>query len=219
MQPFPTALVVVYLLCAAIGVAASLTERRRVLVVAKPLTTALLLLVVGTPGPLFAWLVDLGILFSLGGDIALLFRAKNAFLVGLAIFLGAHISYIAAFTSVAAPTLVSAPVLGCAVLMAAVSIWLLRRLWPGAAGIRAPLVIYAIALSTMVTTAIAAARAEGPVQVPSIVGIGAALFYIGDASLALDQFRQRIPYAPLLTLGVYWIGQLAIALAARFAGA
>jgi hypothetical protein len=47
--------------------------------------------------------------------------------------------------------------------------------------------------------------------------VGAACFYVGDAALAIDQFHRRIRYAPLLTLGVYWLGQLGIALAARFA--
>jgi uncharacterized membrane protein YhhN len=223
MERFPTALVALYLLSATVGVAASLGGRRRLLFVMKPLTTALLFAVVGPPQSLFMWLIDLGILFSLGGDVALLLPIKGggAFLLGLAIFLGAHVSYIAAFMvaclGAAGPSVVAPPVFACAAIMAVVSTLLLRRLWPGAAGIRAPLVIYAMALSAMVVAAVAAACANGAVTVPPIVAIGAVLFYVGDAALAVDQFHRRIPLAPLLTLGVYWLGQLSIALATRFA--
>ena len=41
------------------------------------------------------------------------------------------------------------------------------------------------------------------------------LFYISDASLAWNKFRRPVRHAALLTMGVYWIGQIGIALAAR----
>ena len=41
------------------------------------------------------------------------------------------------------------------------------------------------------------------------------LFYASDSSLALNRFRRPIPHAPFLTLGLYWLGQIGIALAAR----
>ena len=44
---------------------------------------------------------------------------------------------------------------------------------------------------------------------------GAVLFYVSDASLALNKFRRPFPHAAWLTLGVYWLGQIGIALAAR----
>ena len=207
-------LVVVFLASALVGVAASLTERRGVLIVAKPLTTALLFLVAGQPHSQFGWLIDLGIFFSLAGDTALLFPSKNALLIGLGIFLGAHISYIVAFAGAAGNGLFAAPVLLCGAVMLGASALLLRRLWSGASGMRVPLVIYAAALSGMVTTAFASSMASVPVT----AALGAALFYVGDASLAIDQFHRRFKLAPLLTLGVYWLGQLGIALAARAAG-
>ncbi|HEY4187702.1 MAG TPA: lysoplasmalogenase [Polyangia bacterium] len=198
------------------GVVASLTDRRLLLLVAKPLTTALLFAVVGPPQSSFAWLIDLGIAFSLAGDVALLLPAKNAFLAGLAIFLGAHIAYIAAFLGVAGRDALCLPVSLAAAVMAIVTALLLRRLWPHTAGMRAPLVVYGAALATMVTTAVAAVVAPAVSLAPA-AALGAALFYVGDASLAVDKFDHRIRFAPVLTLGVYWLGQLGIALAARFA--
>lgn len=217
MAPFPVAVVMVFLACAATGVIASLTGRRRLLVVFKPLTTALLFVVAGAPVGPFGWLIDAGVLFSLGGDVALLFPAKNAFLVGLALFLGAHLSYITAFSSAARGALLGPAALASAAVMAVVSTILLRRLWPATAGLRGPLVAYAVALSLTVTTALAAATAAVAGSVPLSAAVGAALFYVGDASLALDRFHRPIRFAPVLTLGVYWVGQLAIALAARTA--
>jgi uncharacterized membrane protein YhhN len=217
MAPFLATLIIVYLACAAVGVFASLTGRRGLLVVFKPLTTALLFLVVGAPTTMFGWFIDAGILFSLGGDVALLFPAKNAFLVGLAVFLGAHLSYIVAFARVAGGALLAPATLGCGAFMALASTLLLRRLWPATAGLRAPLVAYAIAISLTVATAFAASTAHGAGSLPFTGAVGASLFYVGDASLALDRFHRPIRFAPVLTLGVYWLGQLAIALAARAA--
>ena len=44
---------------------------------------------------------------------------------------------------------------------------------------------------------------------------GSLLFYASDTSLALNRFRRGIPHAPFLTLGLYWLGQIGIAIAAR----
>jgi hypothetical protein len=48
-----------------------------------------------------------------------------------------------------------------------------------------------------------------------LASAGATLLYLSDSSLALDRFARPIPHAAILTMGVYWLGQLAIALAAR----
>ncbi len=210
------AIVVAYAVSAITGVIASLTNHRRLLWFAKPLTTALLFGVVGPPRSGFARLIDVGIAFSLVGDVALLVPAKQAFLIGLGIFLGAHLAYIAAFLAVAGADAISAPTAVAGAFMAGVTALLLRRLWPRTAGMRAPLVVYGVALAGMVTAAVAAASTPAAPLSP-VVPIGAALFYVGDASLAVDKFDRRIQGAPLLTLGVYWLGQLAIALGARFA--
>lgn len=214
----PVALVAVFLASAAIAVASSLSGRRFALVLAKPLTTALLLIVAGPIGSRLSWLIHAGLVFSLAGDTILLFPTKGAFLAGLAIFLLAHLAYIVAFAGVAGPALFGPPALLAAALAITASTLLLRRLWPGVASIRGPLVAYAIALSATVTTAVAGVTAGGPQALSPAAAVGAALFYVGDASLALDHFHKRIRYAPLLTLGVYWLGQLGIALGARWTG-
>ena len=228
MVPLAAA-IVVFLISAGVAVYASDTGRARLLVVTKPLTTLLLFAVTGDARSHVARVIELGILLSLVGDVALLFRSKNAFLVGLVFFLGAHISYTVAFISAAgglgaAGGWVSSPrVIVAAVVLAAATSLLVRALWRGAAGLRGPVVGYAAAISAMVLSAVAAAGAAassaGGPSPGTLALVGALLFYVSDASLALDRFRRPIPHAALLTLGVYWLGQLGIALAARLATA
>jgi uncharacterized membrane protein YhhN len=219
----PLVLVIpVFLASALVAVFASETGHRIPFAVAKPLTTVLLLFIVGRPESVFSRWIELGILLSVFGDVALLSAAKKAFLVGLCFFLGAHISYTVAFFGAAGCAAGSVRVLVCAGAMVIISTLLLRKLWAGAAGLRGPLVVYAAAISTMVIGAVAAAGAApsslGASSPPWALGVaGAVLFYCSDSSLALDRFQRPIKHAPVLTLGIYWLGQLGIALTARMA--
>jgi uncharacterized membrane protein YhhN len=92
---------------------------------------------------------------------------------------------------------------------------LLRRVWKGAAGLHAPVVAYASNLSLLVISAWTTNGGELPASRTVLASVGAALLYVSDASLAIDRFAAKIPRASILTMGVYWIGQLGIALAAR----
>jgi len=70
----------------------------------KPASTLLVILVAGltllapTANPAFALWVLAGLLLSLGGDVALMFTSSKAFLVGLVLFLLAHVVYAVGFT-------------------------------------------------------------------------------------------------------------------------
>jgi uncharacterized membrane protein YhhN len=88
-----------------------------------------------------------------------------------------------------------------------------RANWVGAADVRWPAFAYAIVISVMVVAA--AATLGGPLRMAPFAAVGAALFYLSDSSLARNLFAKPIPHVALLTLGVYWLGQLGIALAAR----
>jgi alkenylglycerophosphocholine hydrolase len=221
------AVVALFLASAATAVTASLTGRRALVAVTKPLTTLLLFPVLGWPRMPVAWWIAVGLLLSLGGDVALLGSTKRAFIVGLVLFLLAHVAYILGFVSAAmwatggdgppvAPMVVSAIAVGLATAL------LLRRLWPGAGELRLPVAIYGVVISVMVVSAVAAvaARPSSPLSIAvgmePVGAVGAVLFYVSDAALALSLFHRPFRWAPLLTLGVYWLGQLGIALAARW---
>jgi uncharacterized membrane protein YhhN len=178
----------------------------------KPLTTLLLFAVIGIPANNFARLVTAGIALSVVGDVALLWHTDRAFMVGLGAFLLAHIAYVIAFLGVA---VWSPHVAIVAVVVSASSIVLLRATWEGAAGMHGPTIAYGVVITTMVVSA--SATVGGPLPLAPFAAVGAVLFYVSDASLAINKFRRPVPHIPLLAFGVYWLGQLGIAIAATSA--
>jgi len=199
----------------AVGVVGALAiwaaERRSwVHALSKPLATALLLAIVGRPSTRLTWWIDIGIVLSIVGDTALLSQGQGAFIVGLAAFLLAHLAYVVAFAGVA---VWSPHVAVVGVLALVATAFILRAIWGGTAGLRGPTCAYGLVISAMVTAA--SATRGGPLAAAPLAFGGALLFYASDASLALNRFRKPIPHSAFLTLGLYWIGQIGIALAAR----
>jgi uncharacterized membrane protein YhhN len=206
----PDIAVLAVLVMAALAV---LSAERRIAwlhVLSKPLTTALLFLIVGWPATRLAWWIDAGIALSVVGDIALLSASEGAFLVGLGAFLLAHLAYVVAFARVA---VWSPHVAVVAVATITVTALVLRAIAPGTARLRAPTIAYGVVISAMVIAA--SATLGGPLVGAPLAAAGATFFYASDASLALNRFRRPIPHAAFFTLGLYWIGQIGIALAAR----
>jgi alkenylglycerophosphocholine/alkenylglycerophosphoethanolamine hydrolase len=178
----------------------------------KPLATIALFAILGRPETTFARLVAGGIALSVVGDVALLWKGNGAFIVGLAAFLLAHVAYVVAFVGDA---FFSPHVIVIGVVIAFVTTTVLRAIWKGAAGLHAPTVAYGVVISAMVVSASATLGGRLPGAV--FAAVGAVLFYASDTSLALNRFRRPIPHAAWLTLGIYWIGQIGIAIAARTA--
>lgn len=201
------------------GVAASVVTvgaeargARRAVYLAKPLATALFLGVAlsgaAPPSPAYRLLVSLGILFSLAGDVFLMLPGDR-FLPGLASFLVAHVLYVAAFLGA---TGAGAPFLAAAAPFALAATALVAWLWPKLpARLKAPVAVYAAALSTMAAVALARALASSG---PGAWGAatGALVFVVSDALLAADRFRGPIPFARPAVLATYYAAQLAIAL-------
>jgi uncharacterized membrane protein YhhN len=196
-----------------VGAMAILSAERHIRwlhVVSKPLATALLLAIVGWPHTRLAAWVDAGIVLSVIGDVALLDSGQRAFIAGLAAFLLAHLAYVIGFAGVAA----WAPWLALVVVVnGAVTVMVLRAIWPGTVRMHAPVIAYGLAITAMVAAAFGALA--GGLPQGALAAVGAVLFYASDSSLALNRFRRPIPHAPFLTLGLYWLGQIGIALAAR----
>ncbi len=196
-----------------VGALAILAAERRIgwlHVVSKPLATALLLLVVGWPrGRMASW-IDAGIALSIVGDIALLDQGEAAFIVGLGAFLLAHIAYVVGFLTAAtfAPWLILV-----ALTVGGVTTAVLAAIWPGTRRLHPPVVAYGLTITAMVTAAFG--TLAGGLPGGAFAAVGSMLFYASDASLALNRFRRPIPHAPFLTLGLYWLGQIGIAIAAR----
>jgi alkenylglycerophosphocholine/alkenylglycerophosphoethanolamine hydrolase len=204
--------IVAVLIAGLLAIAGAELRLRALEIVFKPLATLLLLWVVGVPHTTFARLVVVGIGLSAVGDAALLAKGNGAFMVGLGAFLLAHLAYVIAFVGVAR---LSPHVVGVALIMAVVTTFMLRAIWKGAEGLHGPTVAYGLVISAMVVSA--SATLGGPLPASAFAAGGAALFYVSDASLAVNKFRRPFPHAAWLTLGVYWVGQIGIAIAAHSA--
>ncbi|HEY0707856.1 MAG TPA: lysoplasmalogenase [Polyangia bacterium] len=184
----------------------------------KPATTLSLLLVTGLPAnDRFGVLVVGAILLSALGDTALLHEGRGFFVTGLLLFLCAHGSYTFAFLSGGgrAPWASSALV-GGAIFFAATG-WLLYQIWPGIErGLRFPVMVYGLAITVMVSAAYLVLAGPWPDYISVPLAAGAVSFYLSDALLAWTHFRQTLPQQQTLNLGLYWTGQLGIAVATRF---
>jgi uncharacterized membrane protein YhhN len=206
-----------FLASAVVGVVAAERGWRRCLWWAKPITTMLLFAILGPAigrGGFAGWIAA-GVALSVVGDTALLFETERSFMFGLVAFLGAHGLYTIAFLTMSKAGGGAAVGLYAAV-MCVVTVILLGRVWRGAGSLRIPVVIYAAAIATMAVSAFATIGGGrlGPAASRLAAG-GALLFFVSDGCLALSRFSKPIRHSALLTLGVYWLGQLGIAWAAR----
>jgi uncharacterized membrane protein YhhN len=188
-----------------------------VFVFTKPATTLSLLLVTGLPAnDRFGVLVVGALLLSALGDTALLHEGRGFFITGLLLFLCAHGSYTFAFLSGGgrAPWL-SPALVGVGVFFLA-TVWLLYQIWPGIErGLRVPVVVYGLAITAMVGASYFVLAGPWPDDISIPLTAGAVSFYLSDALLAWTHFRQAMPQQQALNLGLYWTGQLGIAIAAR----
>lgn len=181
----------------------------------KPLSTllvigvALLSLLTPQAQPSFTLWITLGLILSLGGDVALMFKSNRAFLIGLVLFLLAHIVYSVAFT-VPNGFHPGDLVTGAVLLVLAVGIYLYLK--PGLGAMRGPVIVYILVVCFMVNRA--ASTFFGDVFSTTqawLMTLGATLFWLSDLALAVNRFRHPFK-AERLSLFLYYGGQLLIAL-------
>ncbi len=156
----------------------------------------------------------IGLALSFGGDIALMFQAnRKAFMIGLVLFLLAHVAYAVMFTLLS--SLQSIVWLAALVLAAlGVGIYLVFR--SGLGTMKVPVIVYIVVISVMVNQAVATfnsgAFSAGQAW---MIAIGAVLFYISDVILAANRFWKPFQYNRI-SLAFYYAGQFLIALAASY---
>jgi alkenylglycerophosphocholine/alkenylglycerophosphoethanolamine hydrolase len=154
-----------------------------------------------------------GLLFSLAGDVALLF-IDRFFMLGLIAFLLAHMAYLIGFNSPPPnPSGIWAFVI--AVVLGLSAARLLRRLISGVRATNARLVVPVIIYSTVITLMLLSAllTLSNPDWDPTpaiLVSLGAFLFYLSDIVLAWNRFVFPIKNGRMLNIGLYHLGQIAI---------
>lgn len=160
----------------------------------------------------------LGLLFSLIGDIVLLWPKR--FFGGLAAFLFAHGLYVIGFDPLVALRL--RPELGLILLVVLppglmVGRVLLPALWASPSNRKwiVPVSVYSLVISLMLTSALLSlARADWQREAAWLVSIGAVLFYTSDSLLAYDRFVRRLVHGQFWVMVTYHLGQAGIVLGA-----
>lgn len=189
---------------------------RRQIYILKPIATllviAIALLAFLRPTFDMAYLIGVlvGLLFSFGGDMALMFpQNRKAFMIGLALFLLAHVAYTVVFVLVGS---LSGWDLFSSLVLLVIGVAFFRLIQPNLGAMNLPVLVYMVVISLMVNRAVStlASPQIGLTQALLVV-FGAILFYISDLILAAGRFWKPWKYHRI-SLAFYYSGQLLIAL-------
>lgn len=184
--------------------------------IAKPLTLATLLAGFAMLTELkgIALWFGLGLLFSLAGDVFLMF-SDRWFIPGLVSFLLAHVAYIIGFNL---PLTEVSPVWALAVVLvlAVSAARLLRQIVAGLSvkGQRklvGPVIAYGVVITLMLLSAMLTLfRPEWKTTPAALVSLGAMLFFFSDAILAWNKFVSPIKNGRVLNMVTYHLGQIGL---------
>ena len=160
-------------------------------------------------GGLSKWIVW-GLLFSLGGDVLLMFESKNSifFLLGLSSFLLAHIFYIIFFHKVRVREQVKSKV-GLLAIVVVYYAGLIALLSPYLGDMKLPVRIYGIVISFMFMLAMHMLFIKNK-DAGKWMMLGALLFVISDSVLAINKFYQSFELAGGVIMLTYGLAQFFI---------
>ncbi len=181
-----------------------LKNRSRVCVVFKGLTTVL----IGTIAMLNAqgseWLIFVGLIFSLMGDVFLEFN--SFFVQGMLAFFTTHLLYTIAFLKLFGVSAwwIFALIYGIVLFQ---YVFLKNHLGK----MRIPVLLYTVMIATMLSLSFAVLRHE-IYYARTLIPTGATLFAFSDSYLAWDKFVKKLPLRNFMVLSTYFFGQLFIAL-------
>ncbi len=212
--PIPFLIITVTLL-----IRAELRQEQKQVYFFKPISTLLVILVAMlsflAPGvrPMFTWGIGLGLLLSLGGDIALMFKSERAFLTGLVLFLSAHVAYAVVLT-VYNGFYLQDLIVGAVLFSIGAALFFYLR--PGLGSMQGPVILYIVIILLMVNRAFSTlfGNTFTPTQA-RLLSVGAVLFMLSDVMLAVDRFRLPFRWSRL-SLYLYYGGQLLIALSPSY---
>ncbi len=182
--------------------------------VAKPGVMVILFLWLWTSAGLNGALLwfGLGLIFSLMGDVLLMFSLDRFFLFGLVAFLLAHLAYVIGF-NIPLPSL-SLWGIVFAVMVSLGGARIIRRILDalaskGQARMRTPIIIYSTVISIMLLSAMIKLMdvTWGP-GAALLVSAGAFLFYISDIILAWNKFVAPVQYGRIYNIAAYHLGQI-----------
>lgn len=193
-----------------------LTDRQELRLYTKPLLLILLFVFVlfqQYEGKGIKYLLLLAVAQSWAGDIFLLYdngKGMN-FILGLASFLTAHIFYLILFFRIR-KNRQPLPVWNYPVTVLALvyTMALLILLFPSLGALKAPVILYALVLSSMLIASVQAF--DWKTTAGKYVIIGALMFVASDSLLAINKFFTTLPYAGFWIMSTYALAQLGITL-------
>jgi uncharacterized membrane protein YhhN len=223
------ALLILSMLLAVVHWYAVIEESRWLIYITKPAmmvallawvwTTSDLPRLISIPGAFsLLWFV-LGLAFSLLGDV-LLMLPDRFFPAGLVAFLVGHVFYILGFGRLLPPPGAYLVAIFLVVVVAAVSFWVVRRLFAGmeASGktrLKVPVGIYALVISVMLFTAfLRLLDGNWATTYALFVGLGALLFYVSDVMNAWVRFVGPISMGRFKIMATYHVAQIGLAVGA-----
>ncbi|MGC9396121.1 MAG: lysoplasmalogenase [Anaerolineae bacterium] len=158
--------------------------------------------------------VLVGLVLSLGGDIALMFQSnRKAFITGLVLFLLAHVAYAVTFTVLDSLHTIDWLTALVLLVIGGGFFFLIRG---GLGTMKIPVIVYLVIISVMVNQALSTFTGSMfSLRQAWMISIGAILFYISDVILAVNRFWKPFRYNRI-SLAFYYAGQCLIALAASY---
>lgn len=150
-----------------------------------------------------------GLVLGLVGDVCLALPGDTAFRSGLAAFLAGHVLYVLAFAKL---TRRSDWLHAANLLILAVSVYIFWWLLPHLGKMLAPVVLYIVVISVMVSGAWAAFRNPDTRRAGAwMILFGALLFYVSDIFVARNRFIADEFLNRLIGLPFYYGGQFLLA--------
>jgi uncharacterized membrane protein YhhN len=161
------------------------------------------------PLPGYFYLLLIGLIFCLGGDVFLALPQEKMFLCGLVSFLLGHVFYVTAFFAIAHLHQWTWVGLGiCLVLSGGIYFWLRPHL----GSMHLPVLFYVIVITVMV---VGAWSIIGDNQLSLtgrvVVFVGAVSFYFSDVFVARDRILKPEFLNRLIGLPLYYFGQFLLA--------
>ena len=166
----------------------------------------------------FMKIILISLIFSMGGDVFLMFRNDDLFIFGLASFLIAHVLYIVGFAGSNKLASQQLPLVGKLVFAIPYAFFVAGFLFilkdyilgnPATKDLIAPVVVYALVIGTMGVFASWRVSCTGKVSFYLVLG-GALLFIASDSMIGINKFVQPLPYASLLIMSTYITAQYLI---------
>ena len=199
-------LVALALVAAVIDWVAVVDEDPKLEYLCKPLTLVLLILAALAVDPdsetVRAWFVA-ALVFSLAGDVFLMIKDRDLFVLGLASFLIAHLAYVCGFLAdgVGVLRLVLGVILAGAA-VALVGTRIVNATDEKAPELTVPVIAYMGVISAMLVFAVGSGN--------GVALLGALLFYASDALIGWSRFVQAFKWAPLAIMVTYHLAQTAL---------